>query len=52
MGHRAGKNEHTVHGQREQEEVEVAVISFAHAIPHPWAMMVKAFDAIVANRAM
>lgn len=50
MGHRTGEDEHTVHGQREQKEVKVSVIAFAHAVSHPRAMVIESFDAIVTNR--
>lgn len=29
--------------QRDDEAVEKAVVAFAHAVPHPWAVMIKSF---------
>nr|GMD91154.1 hypothetical protein Iba_chr14dCG16630 [Ipomoea batatas]GME04760.1 hypothetical protein Iba_scaffold2300CG1720 [Ipomoea batatas] len=34
---------------RRNEAKEVAVVAQPYALPHPWAMMIKAFNTIVTN---
>lgn len=50
-GH-AAKNKGRVEGQRHDERVEESVVAFAHAVPHPRAVMVETLHTVVAHSAV
>lgn len=39
----AAEYERRQEGQGDDEAVEEAVIAFSHAVPHPWAVVIKPF---------
>lgn len=39
----AAEYERGQEGQGDDEAVEEAVIAFSHAVPHPWAVVIKPF---------
>lgn len=41
MSDDTGKNKHTVHRQRQQEEIEIAVVPLSNAVAHPRAVVIK-----------
>ena len=47
MCHRTHEDEDAMKGERDEEEVEVSVVSLAHTVAHPGAVMVKPLDAVV-----
>ena len=52
MGHGAHEDEDAVKGERDEEQVEVAVVPPAHAVPHPRTVVVEPLHAVVADGAV
>ena len=52
MGEGADKYKDAVKGETDEEQVEVAIIAFAHTVADPGAVVVKPLDAVVADAAV
>jgi len=49
VGERAGEEEHAVERQRDQEQVEVAVVAFTYTVADPWTMVVEPLHTVIAD---
>ena len=52
MGYGAAKYEDAMERQRDEKEVEVSIVPFAHTVANPRTVVVEALNAVVAYRAV